>query len=372
LRLFRLLDPLLDLTRALTRRPPVASGLLLISAGGLGDTALFSLVLPRFLKLARPGESVTIVLRGEAARMAFVFPPEVTILAVDFNRLRDIGYRRRVLADLHAAHYRLVVHTDYLRHPDLDEALVRAAGAADTAAMEPRPWRKFDARLRANRRLYRRLFDSGAALADKVTRWSRFADFLTGSTEPVPVARLAPERMPAPALLATPIVVFQPFSAVKLKQSPPELWAAIVAALPADWRVLLAGHPSDLDRNPEFRALLDLPNVVFEGAPFAQLAGILRAARLVVSVDTACMHLAAVLGTPTLCLASAAYVGEIVPYAPDVMPPNLRVIYHDMPCRGCLGACRLPSENGMYPCVAAIDAEAVAEAVADCVARGTP
>lgn len=364
MRPFRLLDPLLDLTRVLTRRPAMASGMLLISAGGLGDTVLFSLVLPRFMTLARPGETVTILLRGDAARMAFLFPPEVKVLKVDFGRLRDLGYRRQTMAGLYAAHYRLVVHTDYLRHPDLDEALVRAARAPETAAMEPRPWRKWDARLAANRRLYRRLFDSGAVLADKVTRWARFADFLTGTPAPVPVARLAPERMPAPALLDAPTVVFQPFSAVKLKQSPPALWAAIAAALPPGWRVLLAGHPSDLDKNPEFRALLELPNVAFEGAPFVQLAGILRSARLVVSVDTACMHLAAVLGTPTLCLASAAYAGEIVPYAPEVMPPNLRVVYHDMACRGCLGACRLPPEHGMYPCVAALDRDVVLAASA--------
>ncbi len=83
-----------------------------------------------------------------------------------------------------------------------------------------------------------------------------------------------------------------------------------------------------------------------------------------VSVDTACMHLAAALGAPTLCLASAAYVGEIVPYAPEVMPPNLRVLYAPRACQGCLGACPLPPEGGMYPCVAALDPAQVLATVA--------
>lgn len=360
MRAHRFLDPLIHLGLRFRRRPK-ASGVLLINAGGLGDIVMFAVVLPRLLKLARPGETITVLLRKEGSRMAFTFPAGVQVRAIDFTRLRDMDYRRQMASEIHAANYRLVVHTDYLRHPDLDEFLVAAARAPESAAMEPRPWPKHDRRLKANRRLYGRLFDSGEPLQDKVVRWARFAAFLTAEDLPLPKVAL---NVAVPAAdLPAPTIVFQPFSAVKLKQSPPELWAAIAQALPEGWQVRLAGHPSDLDKNPEYRALLDLPNVVFEGAPFAELAGIIKAARLVVSVDTACMHLAAALGTSTLCLASAAYVGEIVPYDPRVMPPNLEVLYQPMECQGCLGACVKPAERGMYPCVAALDAGTVLDRI---------
>ena len=368
MRLHRLLDPVLARLPALKARRGKASGVLLISAGGLGDTLLFALVLPRLMQLAEPGEEVTVLLRSDGARMSFVFPPAIKVRKVDFARLRDIAYRRQVAEELYQAHYRLVVHTDYLRHPDLDEFLVRAARAPESAAMEPRPWPKHDRRLKANRRLYTRLFESGAPKTDKVVRWWRFADFLTGRTAPLPMVRLP--HLPEPEAQAAPTVLFQPFSAVKLKQSPPELWAQIARALPEGWRVKLAGHPSDLDKNPDYRALLDLPNVEFEGAPFDRLAAIIRGCRLVVSVDTACMHLAVALGTPTLCLASAAYVGEIVPYAPEITPANAHFLYQPMECQGCLGACPKPAERGMYPCVAALDPDAILAQVADIIARG--
>lgn len=370
MRAHRLIDPVLAGVLRMRPRPRRAAGVLLISAGGLGDTVLFSLVLPRLMELAHPDEPVTVLLRGDGARMSFLFPPQVRVLKVDFNRLRQPGYRLRVAADLHDAHYRLVIHTDYLRHPDLDEFLVACCRADDTAAMEPRPWPKYQGRLDANRRLYRRLFPSGPAHADKVLRWARFADFLTGRTQAAPMVLLPPSARPPAQSLAAPTVLFQPFSAVKEKQSPPALWARIARSLPQDWRVKLAGHPSDLDKNPDYRPLLDLPNVEFEGAPFAALAGLIQGCRLVVSVDTACMHLAVVLGAPTLCLASSAYVGEIVPYAAEITPPNAHILRHDMDCRGCLGDCRLPPEHGMYPCVAALDPDAVVARVADIIAQG--
>jgi hypothetical protein len=47
----------------------------------------------------------------------------------------------------------------------------------------------------------------------------------------------------------------------------------------------------------------------------------------------------------------------------------VRFLYHDMACRGCLGSCTHPYEDGMYPCVARLDAKVVMDALADMVAR---
>jgi ADP-heptose:LPS heptosyltransferase len=363
----RLLDPAMALIRSLRRRR-AASGVLLLSFGGLGDTVLFSLLLPRFAQLARAGETVTVLLRSDAARMAFLFPPGIEVIKVDAGRLRHPATRFRLFDQLYAAHYRLVVSTDYLRHPDLDEAVAAACAAPETAAMVARPWRKHDRRLAASRRLWGRLFESGLPKQDKVVRLARFADFLTGRTEPPPRVCLPPERMPQAKPLAAPTVVVQPFSAVKAKQVPPDFLRRLLAMVPAGWQTLIAGHPSDLDRNPEYRALLELPGVAFEPAPFAELAGVLRAAKLVVSVDTACMHLAAALGAPTLCLAGAAYHGEIVPYAAEITPPNLRFLTVEMECAGCLGDCSRPLVDGMYACVAALDPAAAAALVREMTA----
>ena len=90
----------------------------------------------------------------------------------------------------------------------------------------------------------------------------------------------------------------------------------------------------------------------FAVCDFEALARLMRAAKIVVSVDTAAMHLAVTMNAPTLCLASAAYVGEIVPYAAEISPPNARFVYTSMPCQGCLGACILPTEDDRFPCVA--------------------
>lgn len=359
----RPLDFLLACERRLRARARAPKGVLIVAAGGLGDTVLFAHVLPRFLALARPDEPVTVVLRRDAAKMAFLLPKNVAVRAVDFQALRkNIPYRRRALLDMRALNVRLALSVDHLRHPLLDESLVAAAEAPETAAMLARPWPKYQAALDRNRGLYTRLFDSGPALVDKIVRWTRFANWLTGRDDPPPRAIFDPASSPAQE--DAPLVVVQPFSAVARKQVPLALWRAVIAALPPESKILVTGAPGDFAAHPEYRALENPPRVRLDTSTFAELTPRLRAARLVVSVDTALMHLAIALGAPTLGLASAAYVGEIVPYDVAVIPPNARFLYADMPCRGCLGDCRLPPEAGMYPCVARLDTAAVAREAA--------
>ena len=366
-RLIHLIDWLAG--RGRRREPP--SGVVVVSSGGLGDTVLFALVVARFQALAEDGEALTVVLRRDAAAMAFLFPPEVTVDAVDHRRLRrHPAYRLRTLRRLGKANARLVVSADYLRHPDLDEALIKACRGAETAAMEARPWPKHAGALKRNRAVYDRLFESGPPRLDKVVRWAAFADWLTGKPAPPPMVHLAAGRLAPAADLDRPTVLIQPFSAVPFKQSPAALYRRVIAALPADWQVRITGAPGDMERNPSFSDLLDPPRVTFDASPFETLVPVLRAARLVVSVDTALLHLAVAVGAPTLGLASAAFVGEIVPYAPEIAPLNAEILYHSMPCEGCLGTCVLPAEDGMYPCVARLDADAVIAKVGEMVRWG--
>ncbi|MBT7769205.1 MAG: lipopolysaccharide heptosyltransferase family protein [Rhodospirillales bacterium] len=363
MKLFRLIDRLHRFTRSFGPDRGEPSGVLLLNCGGLGDTVLFSHVLPKFMALANKGETATVLMRNDGAKTSFLFPKSVSTLTVDFKQLRRLGYRKKILNQLYQANYRMVVHTDFLRHPDLDEALVAAADAPETAAMEPRSWPKYDKALSRNRALYRRLYGSGPALKDKILRWNDFANWLCGTDSPAPKALTPTEQLPEPATKSGPLVLIQPFSAVKLKQSPVALYKKIIQALPEGTDIRLTGAPGDLNSNPDYRPLLDLPGVTFDDSTFEGIMPALRAADLVISVDTAMMHLAVAAGAPTLCLGSAAYVGEIVPYAPETTPPNVRFLYQTMPCEGCLGDCSLPLDRGMFHCVAQLSEETVLAAV---------
>lgn len=348
--------------RSRTARPSAPHGVLLLSCGGLGDTILFSHVIERFAKLALEDEPVDILLRKDGASTAFLFPCTVTPRAIDFSRLRkDFAYRAHEMNTLYKTNYRLVICTDFLRHPDLDEALAFACSAPETIAMSPRPWQKYQPQLNQNEHRYSKVFDSGDIKRDKILRWADFANWLNHENLVPPVARLRINTLIKPAKTTAPLILVQPFSAVKAKQSPPALYEQLIDHLPPDVEVVITGTSADLVKNSEYLPLLDNPRVRFDDSRFKDIQGLIRAASLVISVDTAMMHLAIALGTQTLGLASAAYVGEIVPYAAETTPDNADFYYIPMDCAGCLGTCIHPLEGTMFPCVAQLSADTVIE-----------
>ena len=338
-------------------------GVLVVAAGGIGDAILLAHLFPRFAALAEDGEPVTLLLRKDAGKAAFLFGGLAEVVSVDFERLgASFLYRRRVFGALKGCQFRRAISADYKRHPKLDEALILATFAPDTRAMKARPWAKYDDRLQRNAASFTSLYDSGPALTDKILRWAGFLDWL-GVDGALPDLNFPPERCPPKATVHRPLILLAPFSAEKMKQCPAALYAGILDHLGADYDVTLTGAPNDLDGNPDFKVLLERPNVKFDGASFEDLSPSLRAASLVVAADSATMHLAVAMGAPTLCLASAAYVGEIVPYDAAITPANAHFIHTVMDCQSCLGSCVHPANNRMYPCVAAIDAAQVIEKI---------
>ncbi len=349
-KLFRLTDRFQRWRKKSTDRPKPPQGVLLLSCGGLGDTILFSHVVERFMAYAKPDEAITVLLRKDGAKTSFLFPDGVNTLVVDFAAFRkNLTYRMAISDQLFDANFRAVITTDYLRHPDLDEVMVQAAQCAEQIGMDVRPWSKYQSQLDAIAKTYSRLFDSGPARQDKLLRWNKFANWLTGEERP-PGLR----QVPAPngRLDGPPLVLIQPFSAVKAKQYDVEIYQKLIQALPSDAVIKITGAPGEIDKNPAFLPLLEDDRVSYDDAGFADLLGLMQSARLIVSVDTAAMHLAAVAGAPTLCLASAAYVGEIVPYAPELAPDNVVFHYKTMSCEGCLGSCIHPFEGEKFRCVA--------------------
>jgi ADP-heptose:LPS heptosyltransferase len=338
------------------KRPQKPRGVLLISSGGLGDTILLSLVFEQFMKLALPSETVTLVLPSESVKMSFLFDSKIIVFPIDYKVFqKSRSYVKTLTERLYSEHYRIVISTDFLRHPKRDEVIVKFCDAPQVYAMEPRSWPKYNKDLQKNRGLYNSLYNSGPDHVDKVLRWTGFANWLTGEATSPPKVRLSKRWVAPVGAHLNPMVFLVPFSAVKEKQSPPEVFLAIIKHLKSDYDLIIACASNDMDENQEYLKIADVNNIMIDNSTFEDLVPKLKQAALVVSVDTATMHLAVGLGTPTVCIASAAYVNEIIPYAPEITPNNVRFVYQSMACEGCLGNCCLPLQEGRFPCVMRIE-----------------
>jgi heptosyltransferase I len=145
-----------------------------------------------------------------------------------------------------------------------------------------------------------------------------------------------------------PLVVLHPGARWTSKLWPPASWAHL-----SDWfhgrgfQVAVTGSAADQELVAAIVGQSQAPRFNLAGrTSLAQLAAILRQARLAVTTDTGAMHLAAALGTPV-----AALFGPTAPWRTGPFGDGHQVVRLDLPCSPCFKR-QCPSPrclNELYP-----------------------
>ncbi|MDP2046002.1 MAG: lipopolysaccharide heptosyltransferase I [Deltaproteobacteria bacterium] len=135
-----------------------------------------------------------------------------------------------------------------------------------------------------------------------------------------------------PAAADRPLVVLHPGARWVSKLWPPASWASL-----AEWfheqgfQVAVTGSTADRELVTSIAAQCRAPLLNLAGrTSLAQLAGILRKARIAVTTDTGAMHLAAALGTPV-----AALFGPTAPWRTGPFSEGHQVVRLGLPCSPC-------------------------------------
>ncbi len=132
-------------------------------------------------------------------------------------------------------------------------------------------------------------------------------------------------------------VAWQPASENRRKDYPPSHWAETISAFPDQQFVALVepGKTPGLDR----AALTDV-RIIETG--LTGVMRLIREARLFVGLDSGLSHIAAALGTPTVCVCPDSHFGYFFPYPRNYGYTNLRTVSHPdyLACRGCFMTCR--------------------------------
>lgn len=102
----------------------------------------------------------------------------------------------------------------------------------------------------------------------------------------------------------------------------------------------------------------------------AELLGLIRGARFVLGNDSAPVHIAAALGTPSVAVLGGGHFGRFLPYPKNASPCDPVAVYEAMPCYHCAWICTQPHESGgPMPCVQRVRTESVYAAVEGLLAR---
>ena len=286
--------PLLNLAASFHRRrsrPASPEHIGVLCSPALGDTLLFSAVLLD-LRAHYPAARITHFCTKQNLAAA-------EILA---------GADQRVLIDL----TRPAAAIRALRSQPLDLLVDFTAWQRLTAFFSLLSGAKFTAGFHSPGQRRSRGYDLAVLHRRDQHEVENFRDLLRALA--VPVAHEPAVALPTPAVEPLrgeqDLIALHPWASghrSQLREWPESGWLALAPLLARPGTlVVVTGAPADLPRMQPFTAKLEqsgLRAIAFVSPDgFVSLAQVLRRARLLVSVNTGVMHLAALLGTPTLSL----------------------------------------------------------------------
>lgn len=209
------------------------------------------------------------------------------------------------------------------------------------------------------------------AAAEPLMELRRNAEFLRGLGLPSFRSGLPelPVRAKAPAGIPAPYYVLFPGAGVGNRQWPVQHFRELAERihLATGWTGIVCGGPGEEALGKELAAVSTAPLQDRTGATsLGELVAVIAEAALLVANETSAVHIAAAVGTPSVCVVGGGHFGRFVPYQVEkaVTGPVPMAVYREMPCFGCNWRCpHCRDLHQVAPCIAAVSTDDVWGAV---------
>lgn len=338
--------------------------LLIIRLSALGDVAM---TVPVVASLAAqyPRLEITVLSKPFTAPLFARMPANVRFHAFDTRRYKGAGGVLHLFGELRKEGYDAVADLHDVLRTKLLRLLFRLTGTRTAHIDKGRKAKK--ALTATGKRKVLRQLDSSFVRYTNVLRQVGFpvelsfrSIFETGETggSDSPSAKHRPQGETA----ATPSIGFAPFAAHRGKMLPAATCTEVISRLAAheSWQIRLFGSWQEADTLEQWAA--PHPNVTSLAGKFRMEEELEQIGRLdvMISMDSANMHLASLVGTPVVSVWGATH-----PFAGFMgwgqSPDN--AVQVDLPCRPCSIFGNKPCLRGDYACLTGIEATAIVQQV---------
>lgn len=277
----------------------------------------------------------------------------------------DPFYRYGILRRVALGGFSVALHPTFARDFLWGDALIRASGADSRIGFSGNADLLTPLGSRLSDRWYTALVEAAKTPMMELRRNAEFmrALGLTSFRAGMPSLRA---RMPLPReLRGRDFYVLCPGASRASKRWPPENFAEIATRIFAHtgWLGVICGSLDDAALAHRLRDATTVPLEDFTGkTTIGSLAAILAGSRFVLGNDTGTVHMAAAVGTDSVCVVGGGQDGRFFPYESEthegVHFPQ-RVV-HPMPCFGCNWRCiHRIADGAILPCIANVPIEAV-------------
>lgn len=347
---------------------------LIVRLDAIGDFVLWQRSARHYRSLF-PQQRLVLAANAAWAGLASRLPYWDEVISIDVPAMRsDLAYRLRLLASLSRRRFAVALHPTHSRSILYGDSVIRTTRAAERIGSTGDLANISITQRRLSDRWYTRLVPTTNEPLAEIDRHVHFLRNLGWQGSDATLRYTAAERLPTVAELPPqlsldlPYAVVSPAASWTGKQWPASAFAEMIDVMAKECpgrAIVLCGSASERQLCAELATRAHAPTINLAGATtLPELCELIRRADLLIGNDSSAVHIAAAVGTPSVCIVGGGHFGRFVPYPTQAGAAKPVAIHVQMPCFGCNWRCHVPhAEGGPVPCISAITVEAALHAV---------
>ncbi len=354
---------LLDYVPLLKNHPPV---LLLVRLDLIGDFIIWLDSAQRYRALY-PNHKIVLAVNSSCTALARNLPFWDEVVSIDVDRLRsNATYRLRVLWGIRVSGFSIAIQPIYSREV-IGDSVVRATNATQRIGFQGDCNNISEGNKTVTDRWYTQLVGNPMTAVSELNINAHFLRTLGDVDYHSRIFELPRQAILSDTLkIQQPYIVVAPGASWLPKQWPALNFTELITKLHADCLlpIVLCGGPNEIELCKNIQASICHDWLInFTGqTTLVELVELIRDATLLVSNDSAPIHMAAVTGTNSICILGGGHFNRFLPYAPESISTGSEpvIVAHPMECYGCRWKCiyNLDQEQAV-PCVSQVPVLAV-------------
>ncbi|MCK9613965.1 MAG: glycosyltransferase family 9 protein [Candidatus Omnitrophica bacterium] len=346
--------------------------LLIVRIDNIGDFVIFSPML-KYYRMLYPNYHITLLVNRLALELAKRFDEMNALIAFDRRKFnRDLIYKRRLLKKIKEEEFDVVIYPTYSRESNGDY-IVRFSEAAEKIGFDGDVCNITLKEKLENDKNYTKIIPAIPGIILETERNKEFVEAFGAKVDnaiPSFTPSVDDETETKKLLFDNGLtddklfIVICPGVSSNNRMWPLEKYAQVVAWLRKEknLEIVISGSNNERYLAEKIAVIANVSIIDITGkTTLTALAAILKKSILCIGNDTGIIHLAAAVGTPTICIMGGGHFGRFFPYG------NLsrnKIIFKKMDCFGCSWRCIYPNKINMpVPCISHIHvADALREA----------
>jgi ADP-heptose:LPS heptosyltransferase len=342
-------------------------GVAIIRLDAIGDFILWLDATKEFRRLY-PDKKITFICNEAYADFAKHFNYWDNVIPVNTEKLiNSFLYRIRILTYIRRKNFEIVIHPTYSRVFLTGDSIVRASSASEKIGSAGdlsniSYWEK-----KISDKWYTKLIAASEKKLMEIERNFEFIENLGGEKFTPKIAYIPVLKNTKNLQINNPYFIVVPGAQWKYKMWKQENFTKIIQRLVecTGWSCVLCGSEKEFQLCNEIIEISSVPAINLAGKTnISEFVEVIRQAKILISNDTSAVHIAASVGTPSICILGGGHFGRFLPYPEYLIDKNTKipsVIYNKMDCFGCNWKCYHNNyqNNESMPCIQEVHVDKV-------------